>query len=110
MNIAEKMLSKPVEGYDYSKPLYWLDFGNTQNSGQVILGTFGGIKQPQSKNTFRSASCPALRNASTSQKSIRENPARLVLLPKPLKNRIYSLTLPWQMSVQNYYGNCFARE
>ncbi|MDR1610196.1 MAG: ThiF family adenylyltransferase, partial [Candidatus Symbiothrix sp.] len=25
MDIAEKMLSKPVEGYDYSKPLYWLD-------------------------------------------------------------------------------------
>jgi PRTRC genetic system ThiF family protein len=49
MDIAEKMLSQPVEGYDYSKILYWIDFGNTQNSGQVILGTFGEIKQPQSK-------------------------------------------------------------
>ncbi|MDR0543625.1 MAG: hypothetical protein LBH19_15660 [Dysgonamonadaceae bacterium] len=26
-----------------------LDFGNTQNAGQVILGTLGNIKQPQSK-------------------------------------------------------------
>lgn len=30
----------------YEKPLYWLDFGNTQKTGQVILGTVTKIKQP----------------------------------------------------------------
>lgn len=34
---------------DYSIPLYWLDFGNTQVTGQVILGTIGEIKQPKLK-------------------------------------------------------------
>jgi hypothetical protein len=60
MNIAEKMLSKPVEGYDYSKPLYWLDFGNTQNSRQVIMGTFGEIRQPQSKKYIPVGKLPCI--------------------------------------------------
>jgi PRTRC genetic system ThiF family protein len=50
MDIAEKMLpptGKRAE--DYARLIYWLDFGNTQNSGQVILGTFGEIKQPSSQ-------------------------------------------------------------
>lgn len=29
------------------KPYYWLDFGNSQKSGQVILGTIGQIQQPK---------------------------------------------------------------
>lgn len=31
-------------------PKYWLDFGNTQESGQVILSTVGDIEQPKSTN------------------------------------------------------------
>lgn len=35
---------------NYKSPLYWLDFGNTQTSGQVVLGTVPGkIKQPKSQ-------------------------------------------------------------
>jgi PRTRC genetic system ThiF family protein len=60
MDIAEKMLSQPVEGYDYSKPLYWLDFGNTQNSGQVVLGTFGEIRQPQSQKYIPVGKLPCI--------------------------------------------------
>ena len=30
------------------RPLYWLDFGNSQQTGQVILSTVGAIKQPKS--------------------------------------------------------------
>lgn len=33
----------------YEKPIYWLDFGNTQNTGQAILGTISTIKQPKKK-------------------------------------------------------------
>ena len=30
----------PVSNYhDYTTPLYWMDFGNTQSTGQVVLGT-----------------------------------------------------------------------
>jgi len=31
---------------DYSKLYYWLDFGNSQKTGQVVLGSFGNIAQP----------------------------------------------------------------
>ncbi|SHK93458.1 PRTRC system ThiF family protein [Chitinophaga jiangningensis] len=30
------------------KPLYWLDMGNLQRTGQVVLGTISSIEQPQS--------------------------------------------------------------
>lgn len=31
----------------FNIPLYWMDLGNTQNAGQVVLGTFGDIVQPK---------------------------------------------------------------
>lgn len=31
------------------RPLYWMDFGNRQQTGQVILSTIGNIVQPRSK-------------------------------------------------------------
>ncbi|MBW7892823.1 MAG: PRTRC system ThiF family protein [Chitinophagaceae bacterium] len=31
------------------KPLYWMDFGNSRHTGQVILSTVGAIQQPSSK-------------------------------------------------------------
>lgn len=31
------------------RPYYWLDFGNSQKSGQVILATVGKVKQPKSE-------------------------------------------------------------
>jgi PRTRC genetic system ThiF family protein len=34
---------------DLYKPLYWMDFGNSKDTGQVILSTIGEIKQPVSK-------------------------------------------------------------
>ena len=51
IQVAETFLSgadKPGRSI-FEKPLYWLDFGNTQQTGQVILGTFGEIQQPASK-------------------------------------------------------------
>ena len=40
----------PVSEYrSYDTPLYWMDFGNTQASGQVVIGTIPKkIKQPES--------------------------------------------------------------
>lgn len=32
-----------------NQPKYWMDFGNSQFSGQVILSTIGNIKQPKSE-------------------------------------------------------------
>lgn len=33
---------------DRKHPYYWLDFGNTTDTGQVVLGTLGRVKQPKS--------------------------------------------------------------
>lgn len=33
----------------YLYPYYWLDFGNTTDSGQIVLGTISELKQPESK-------------------------------------------------------------
>ena len=40
----------PAPAYrDYTTPLYWMDFGNTQTTGQVVVGTIPKrIKQPAS--------------------------------------------------------------
>lgn len=32
--------------HDRDKPFYWLDFGNSQQTGQVILSTVGEVEQP----------------------------------------------------------------
>ncbi len=39
-------------------PKYWLDFGNSQNTGQVLLSTIGEIKQPNSEKYQTVASLP----------------------------------------------------
>ncbi len=45
----EKILKKGRNGNDYSERFYWMDFGNGQNFGQVVLGTIGKIRQPKSR-------------------------------------------------------------
>ena len=39
-------------------PKYWLDFGNSQHTGQVILSTIDEIKQPNSEKYDTVASLP----------------------------------------------------
>lgn len=39
-------------------PKYWLDFGNSQHTGQVLLSTIGEIKQPDSQKYETVASLP----------------------------------------------------
>jgi PRTRC genetic system ThiF family protein len=61
MDIAERMLSPAGKrAEDYERLIYWLDFGNTQNAGQVILGTFGEIRQPQSKKYIPVGKLPCI--------------------------------------------------
>ncbi|UOE50896.1 PRTRC system ThiF family protein [Mucilaginibacter sp. SMC90] len=42
-------LTRKSSAYQRDCPKYWLDFGNSRDSGQVILSTVGEIKQPKSK-------------------------------------------------------------
>ena len=44
----DKALDMAGSGYDHLRKIYWLDFGNTTNTGQVVLGTVGDVQQPAS--------------------------------------------------------------
>jgi PRTRC genetic system ThiF family protein len=43
--------------YDRNKPLYWMDLGNSKDTGQVLLSTIGHLKQPTSENSPRWVTC-----------------------------------------------------
>jgi PRTRC genetic system ThiF family protein len=45
-----KVLKKASGSYGYlGRPCYWMDFGNSRDSGQVFLSTVKPLKQPDSK-------------------------------------------------------------
>jgi PRTRC genetic system ThiF family protein len=37
---------------DFGSLCYWIDMGNSQNTGQVILGSFKSVKQPKGKDNI----------------------------------------------------------
>jgi PRTRC genetic system ThiF family protein len=43
---------------ELNKPLYWMDFGNEQYTGQVVLATVGNIGQPTSRKYRTVSSLP----------------------------------------------------
>lgn len=45
LECANKMRTEP-----YRTSIYWMDFGNAQNTGQVVLDTLKEIEQPESKH------------------------------------------------------------
>lgn len=47
-DIAEMLKAMSKRRASRDEPTYWLDFGNSQQTGQVILSTIGEIKQPNS--------------------------------------------------------------
>lgn len=47
--IADILKAFDNSKYYHNKPKYWLDFGNSQYTGQVILSTIGDIPQPKSE-------------------------------------------------------------
>ena len=50
LNLWNILKAVPVSEYrSYDTPLYWMDFGNTQTSGQAVIGTIPKkIRQPES--------------------------------------------------------------
>jgi hypothetical protein len=45
-------------GNSRSQPLYYMDFGNSRETGQVMLSTIGKIKQPIPNNTAQLKQLP----------------------------------------------------
>lgn len=45
--LRENIKPKASRDHDMTKPYYWLDFGNTADTGQVVLGTICDVEQPK---------------------------------------------------------------
>lgn len=56
--IAEMLRHQGNGYYNMNHPRYWMDFGNSQHTGQVLLSTIGKINQPQSEKFETVASLP----------------------------------------------------
>lgn len=54
LEIDETFDGKAVVGEPTNKPIYWLDLGNLQKTGQVVLGTIHSVKQPKSDHVTAS--------------------------------------------------------
>ena len=59
LEIAEilKQISKS-NGHYRDAPLYWMDFGNSLDTGQVVLSTVRDVKQPASKKFYTVGKLP----------------------------------------------------
>jgi len=57
-SIAAILQTLSNESLYRNQPKYWIDFGNSRHTGQVILSTIGAIKQPQSEKYETVASLP----------------------------------------------------
>ena len=57
----KKNLERPSErglnGYDMNRNYYWMDFGNTQSTGQVILGTMQDLSKNKKKGDVGKLRC-----------------------------------------------------
>lgn len=61
INIGKSLRDSARCNYrDTARPIYWLDFGNQTDRGQVILGTISKIAQPKSKKGVVAVSLPCV--------------------------------------------------
>lgn len=58
--IAEILRDLDTNGYHSDCPRYWMDFGNSRDTGQVILSSIGCIKQPVSEKFIPVGSLPQI--------------------------------------------------
>ena len=58
--VAEILKEISNRRHHRDKPKYWLDFGNSQHTGQVLLSTIGNIPQPNSEKYETVASLPMI--------------------------------------------------
>jgi len=56
--IAYALKSRRKSSLHVYQPYYWMDFGNSRHSGQVILSTVGNIEQPKSKKFHATGNLP----------------------------------------------------
>lgn len=53
-------IAKATKNESIDRPIYWLDYGNNQHTGQVIISTISPVKQPRSKKYIGVDTLPAV--------------------------------------------------
>jgi PRTRC genetic system ThiF family protein len=47
--IADMLQEKKDNQHSLERPIYWIDFGNSRDSGQMVIATINDVQQPKSK-------------------------------------------------------------
>lgn len=58
--IADMLMEGRNATHSLSRPIYWVDFGNSRDSGQMVLATISEVKQPKSKEFTPVAHLPLI--------------------------------------------------
>jgi PRTRC genetic system ThiF family protein len=58
--IAETLTKLSYQTNAHDRPIYWMDYGNGQHTGQMLLSTVSAVEQPQSKKYKPVASLPLI--------------------------------------------------
>lgn len=72
INIAKGLNRKQLNAEPFNKNFYWLDLGNLQKTGQVILGTLREIVQPVSQDYTTQSYLPTVEKKFPQLKKIKE--------------------------------------
>ena len=92
-------------------PIYWMDFGNSQTKGQVIIGTVREkVLQPSSQEYIPMPKMNVITEEVDYAKIKEKESGPSCSLAEAWKNRICSLTPHWHISDVTYYGECSRKE
>jgi hypothetical protein len=110
--IAEILKALDNGKYYHHKPKYWLDYGNSQYTGQVLLSTIGDIKQPNSDIYETVANLPMVTDefGALLKQSEQQDDTPSCSLAKHWKNRIYISIRHWLKWVVLCYGVYFVMD
>jgi PRTRC genetic system ThiF family protein len=92
--------------YMHNRPLYWMDFGNSKDTGQVILSTLTKIEQPESKKFNVVESLPLVTAEFRELLECSENTDNTQM---PSASRIYLSIRHWQIWGHPCYGRYSVR-
>lgn len=96
---------------DHSAPIYWMDFGNSQTKGQVIIGTVREkVLQPSSQEYIPMPKMNVITEEVDYAKIKEKESGPSCSLSEALENRICSLTPHWHISDVTCSGKCSRKE
>ena len=102
----------PSSSYtDNNTPLYWMDFGNAQTTGQVFIGTVRNkIRQPASKEFMPVPGMNVITEEVNYSTIEEKDSGPSAHWRKHWKDRTCTSTPYWHKSAVTFYGRCSRKE